>query len=267
MGAAPDLGALPYWEKYDVWYKLHVVKDGAWAIGRYGIVQPIGKPAGVPLTDLIDYKEMDIVRDIVPLAPNAAWDSTRTLDCPVAGTYCGFDGIRGATDVLYKCNATGGAPATATVCNKGCKVMPAGQPDYCLGEVACSMIQWWNTPLTYGPYLSNGWWDTDLAVSASTNVQLRHDSRLDKTGVYGWGYMPEFTDMTTGKRFRMLHLRPQHQYVTQVGTVYPAGTLVGVSGGDTADTGYPTYSTGAHLCIQTLEQYRVVFPTGTDPCN
>lgn len=267
LGAAPDLGTVPYWDKYDVWYKLHVVKDGAWAIGRWGIVQPVGKPSGVSLADLVDYKEADAVRDIVPLNPTAAWDSARTLDCPNAGTYCGFDGIRGGTNVLYKCDATGGAPKTATMCGKGCNASPPGVPDYCLGIVACSMEQWWNTGLTYGPYMSYGWWDTDLAVSASTPVQLRHDSKLTKTGVYGWGYMPEFTDMVTGKQFRFLHLRPQHQYVTNVGQIYPAGTLVGLSGGDTADTGLGTYSTGAHLCLQTLDTYRGVFPTGTDPCN
>jgi hypothetical protein len=267
LGAAPDVGAVPSWAGYDVWTKLHVVKGGAWAIGRWGIVQPVGMPAGVSLMDLVDYKEMDIVRDIVPMNPSGAWDMARTLDCPTAGTYCGFDGIRGGTNVLYECSKTGGAPAKATVCGKGCAVMPAGTPDYCKGEVACSMVQWWNSALTYGPYMSNGWWDTDLAVSSSSNVQLRHDARLDKTGVYAWGYMPEFTDMVTGKRFRFLHLRPQHQYVTNVGEIYPAGTLVGLSGGDTADTGLGQYSTGAHLCVQTLDTYRNTFPAGTDPCN
>jgi hypothetical protein len=115
--------------------------------------------------------------------------------------------------------------------------------------------------------MSYGWWDTDLAVPAMTPVQLRHDSKLYKTGVYAWGYMPEFVDQVTGLKFRFLHLHPSAQYATSVGTVYPAGTIVGLSGGNTADTGYPTYSTGAHLCVNTLSTYRATFPTGTDACH
>ncbi len=113
----------------------------------------------------------------------------------------------------------------------------------------------------------SGWNDTDLAVSASTPVQLRHRSVLTGTGVYGWGYMPEFTDSVTGIAFTLLHLRPQFQYATEVGREYPAGFIVGISGGDTADTGLGEYSTGAHLCVQTLVAYRDAFPTGDDPCH
>jgi hypothetical protein len=57
------------------------------------------------------------------------------------------------------------------------------------------------------------------------------------------------------------------QNATSVGHVYPAGFMVGLSGGDTADTGKPVYSTGAHLCIQTLVPYRTAFPAGVDPCH
>jgi hypothetical protein len=139
--------------------------------------------------------------------------------------------------------------------------------DFCNGVLLCSNLQWWNTALTYGPYMTYGWWDTDLAVKHDTPVQLRHDSKLYKTGVYGWGYMPEFVDLVTNEKFRFLHLRPQQQLATNVGQVYPAGFIVGVSGGYTADTGYPTYSTGAHLCVQTLVDYRTAFPKGVDPCQ
>ena len=125
---------------------------------------------------------------------------------------------------------------------------------------------WWNTYLTYA-HISGGWYDTDLGVRASTPVQLRHTSRLDRTGVYGWGYMPEFTDLATGYRFRLLHLRPQHPWATDVGRVYPAGYIVGLSGGDTHDADMLTYSTGQHLCIQTLRSYREAFPSGVDACR
>ncbi len=266
FGAAPMLAAPPYYKGYDLWYKLHVVPGGAYVIGRWGIVDRVGTPGGVPLTGLPDYKDQDIVRDIVPVNPTATWDTSRELTCPGAGTYCGADGIPGSTSVLYSCTGSTGAPSV-DVCAQGCKVMPSGTPDYCTGVLSCSHLQWWNTYITYGPYQSYGWWDTDLGVSSSTPVQLRHDSKLTKTGVYAWGYMPEFVDLVTGKNFRFLHLRPQHQYATNVGQVYPAGTIVGLSGGDTADTGYPTYSTGAHLCVQTLDLYRTCFPEGKDPCQ
>jgi hypothetical protein len=65
----------------------------------------------------------------------------------------------------------------------------------------------------------------------------------------------------------MLHLRPQHQWATDVGRVYPAGYVVGISGGDTRDTGLGPYSTGQHLCIQTLRTYRDAFPRGVDACR
>jgi hypothetical protein len=190
----------------------------------------------------------------------------RALSCPGAGSYCGADGIIGSPSVLYSCVAKGGSPAAA-LCANGCKAMPAGTPDYCVGALSCTNEQWWNTALTYGPLLSNGWWDTDLGVKHDTEVIVRHDSKLYKTGVYAWGYMPEFVDLVTGESFRFVHLRPQHQLATSVGHIYPAGTVVGYSGGDTADTGMPTYSTGAHLCVQTLVDYRTAFPKGKDACQ
>lgn len=135
-----------------------------------------------------------------------------------------------------------------------------------VASLACSHLQWWNSYITYS-HMSAGWHDTDLSVRSSTAVQLRHASRLVRHGVYGWGYMPEFTDLVTGKRFRFLHLRPQHLWATSVGAVYPAGYVVGLSGGDTYDTGLGQYSTGAHLCVQTLDCYRCCFPAGWDPCQ
>ena len=88
---------------------------------------------------------------------------------------------------------------------------------------------------------SSGWWDTDLAVSRST---------------------PTFVDQVTGRRLCFLHLRPQHMWATVVGHVYPAGTVVGVSGGDSWDTGGAGrgYSTGPHLCVQTLSGSARTFP-------
>ena len=180
------------------------------------------------------------------------------------GAYCG-DSIGGPAGKVYHC--AGKRTASIEDCPDGCSHNPPGVPDTCAGALSCSHVQWWNSALTYGPYMSYGWWDTDLAVSSGTPVQLRHASKLDKHGVYGWGFMPEFTDQVTGKRFRFLHLRLANQYATADGTIYPAGFVVGLSGGDTADTGLGPYSTGAHLCVQTLDTYRNCFPTGKDPCR
>lgn len=150
-------------------------------------------------------------------------------------------------------------------------------------EPMCGVLQWWNASINYDYITSSGWHDTDLHVTPDTPVQLRHSSRLERYSVGGWGYGPEFTDLTTGRYFRMFHLRPQHMNATNVGQVYPAGFIVGLSGGDTYDTGYChpvpgcspvncgaascVYSTGAHLCIQTRYGYRDAFPGGTDACR
>jgi hypothetical protein len=190
--------------------------------------------------------------------------------CPSGdGVYCGGPvGLNPNT--LYDCKA--GVFTEKEKCGSTCFVAPAGTSDYCEssttgGGLVCANLQWWNSALTYGPYMSYGWWDTDLAVASHTKVQLRHDSKLYKEGVYGWGWMPEFTDQVTGEKFRFLHLQPTAKYTTSIGTVYPAGTIVGLSGGDSAETGLGTYSTGAHLCVQTLDAYRTVFPAGKDACK
>jgi hypothetical protein len=140
-------------------------------------------------------------------------------------------------------------------------------PDGIRGEESAP-LQWWNAAYT-SQSMSYGWHDTDLAVSSSTPIQLRNSSRLIAHGVYGWGYMPTFVDTVTGKTFRFLHLRPQHQYATEIGRTYPAGFIVGLSGGDTKDTGYGVYSTGAHLCVQTPGDtpFRVAFPAGGGGSN
>ena len=191
--------------------------------------------------------------------------------CPACasgdGKYCGGP-VGLDPNTLYTCAA--GIFTVLEKCGSTCHVSPPKVDDYCAGSgdgLLCSNVQWWNSALTYGPYMSYGWWDTDLAIANMTRVQLRHSSRLDKEGVYAWGWMPEFTDTVTGKRFRFLHLQPTAKYTTAIGTVYPAGTVVGLSGGASSATGFPTYSTGAHLCVNTLDTYRGAFPVGTDACK
>jgi len=186
--------------------------------------------------------------------------------CPSGdGLYCGGP-VGLDPNTLYNC--AGGTFTVDMKCGSTCHVAPAGVSDYCEGTgLLCSNLQWWNSALTYGPYVLGSWWDTDLAVSDRTRIQLRHDSKLVASGVYGWGWMPTFIDQATGKKFQFLHLHPDSMYTTSVGTVYPAGTVVGLSGGGTADTGYGTYSTGPHLCVETIDTYRNTFPAGTDACH
>ncbi len=125
-----------------------------------------------------------------------------------------------------------------------------------------SLLAWWHSRITWDHWTSLGWDDTDLAVSSSTAIQLRHASKLVAYGTYAWGYMPTFVDTVTGHKFKFLHLRPQHERATRIGHVYPAGYIVGYSGGDTWDTGGAGrgYSTGPHLCVQTLVGFRKAFP-------
>ncbi len=158
----------------------------------------------------------------------------------------------------------------------GCSRSAMGVDDTCLpmpmpgsGQANCAYPQWWNLRYSWDPgfYAVRYGWDSDLAMVAGTAVQLRHDSRLLAEDVYGWGWMPEFLDTVTNHRFRFLHLQPSRRLTRAIGTTYPAGTLVGYSGGNTADTGFPMYSSGAHLCVQTQVPYRTAFPMGMDPCR
>ena len=132
---------------------------------------------------------------------------------------------------------------------------------------SCGYLQWWNSQITYGPYRSGLGWDTDLHCPNYTPVVLRHDSRLESAVIGNAGYMPQFVDTVTNRRFRFFHLHPQSPLATQIGHVYPAGFVVGYSGGGTADTGYPTLSSAPHLCVQTEVLYRDAFPAGVDSCH
>ncbi len=233
--------------------------DGIWSAGAMPL--PLEVAPGYAITVPIDAHapspgsypwRWTIAEDGVGPIDEPSPEHTVTVVCvPSCGDHtCGADGCGGS------CGSCGsGYSCDGAYCKQDPHVL------------SCSSVQWWNRPLTYGPYMNYGWWDTDIAVSSSTPIQLRHDSKLYKWGIYGWGYMPEFVDMVTGEKFRLLHLRPQHTWATTVGKIYPAGYIVGLSGGDTVDTGLGPYSTGAHLCVQTLDLYRTCFPKGWDACQ
>jgi hypothetical protein len=189
--------------------------------------------------------------------------------CPYGnGAYCGGP-VGLDPNTLYNCQSA--VYSVTEHCPSTCHTAPAGQNDYCDGQgLSCGNVQWWNATLTYQWKVWNGgidWYDTDLGIRTHTAVQLRHDSRLEQHPVEPWGWQPRFVDMVTGQRFQFLHLQPTAQYTTVDGQIYPAGTVVGLSGGDSTATGYPTYSTGAHLCVESINPWTSVFPAGQDPCH
>jgi hypothetical protein len=213
-----------------------------------------------------------------------------------AGHNCGGDGCGGSCGNCAgdsRCDngvccvgSCAGRECGDNGCGHSCGSCGAGvacENGVCGGGLRCSAVQWWNAGINYDYVNGSGWYDTDLNVRPDTPVVLRNDARLERWGVYAWGYMPEFVDLSNGRRFRLLHMRPQSPQATTVGRVYPRGFVVGYSGGETWDTGYCrpvpncgvpncrtaecVFSTGAHLCVQTLQPYRAVFPAGRDGCS
>lgn len=205
----------------------------------------------------------------------------------------GCAGSASGNDVVWTCTSdhrarqrcVSGAVQT-DACANGCVTQPPGVDDSCAppaGFVSCAYPQWWNYGFSWSPgyYQINVppyVWDNDLAAASWTPVQLRHPSTLVRESVELWGWWPQFRDEVTGVRFSLVHLHPQQRLTTQVGHTYPAGTLVGYSGGDTRDTGYLVqvpgctsgpcvFSTGAHLCVETDVSIFTAFPDGNEPCR
>ncbi len=143
----------------------------------------------------------------------------------------------------------------------------------------CQAPLWWNDPAIVPESVSvnqtGGFttsWDLDLELPSGTPVQLPHAAQLLAQAAYPWGWQPTFVDLESGHVFRFLHLRPQDAKATQVGALYAAGTVVGLSGGDTLDTGFGRdceghpCSTGAHLCVQSDVHVQTMFPPGGPAC-
>ena len=133
------------------------------------------------------------------------------------------------------------------------------------GAVSCAN-QWWDGSHAVTKYvrgaLFNGMfhgrpgWDTDIVMPHSP-VQLRHPSKLIIASPGGrrtcCGYVPRFQDMKTGELFQFVHLQTIHVSTKDQGRVFPAGFVVGTSGGDTPETNCSRTTCGsvfAHLCVQ-----------------
>ncbi len=144
----------------------------------------------------------------------------------------------------------------------------------------CAALLWWNQPRVAAEAREvndtggeTTVWDLDYAVPSGTPVQLPCAATLLSQAVYPWGWQPTFVDGERGHVFRFLHLRPQAQLVTAVGATYAAGTIVGLSGGDTWDTGYERpacdgtiCSRGAHLCVEADTHVGELFPAEVRAC-
>ncbi len=183
------------------------------------------------------------------------------------------------------------------VCAYGaCLAMPAGVDDvcppdptasdasmYCVGG-AC--IHWWNCEITYQyQYSGSGDWDTDFHMPDGTPIALPHRSLLTAIDTVDAGFQPELTDLDTGKWMHFNHLHLNSEFGgddTALGPVqlvslsdpdhadhiYPAGWVVGFSGGGTTRTGYlgtdasgnvcgAGESTAAHFCAVTHSAHSI----------
>lgn len=162
------------------------------------------------------------------------------------------------------------------VCLAACGASPPPAPAI---SPLCGASPWWNAtptvPESRSPNQTGGYatdWDLDLELPSGTPVQLARPAQLLAQAAYRWGWQPTFLDLETGHVFRFLHLRPQDARTTGVGTIYSGGTIVGLSGGDTLDTGFgqdcdgQPCSTGAHLCVEADAVPSALFPPGGPDC-
>jgi hypothetical protein len=184
-----------------------------------------------------------------------------------------------------------------------CITQPNGVDDICpsdptLGnaDMYCpggNCVHWWNCRVTYQyQYATSHDWDTDMHVADGTPIILPHRSRLTAVYLAGSGFQPEFTDLVSGQwmHFNHLHLNSEFggddhalgpvQLVSLTDTshpdhVYPAGWVVGFSGGGTRRTGYlgtdssgnvctGGHSTAAHFCVVTTSAHTIEYYVPSD---
>ena len=135
-----------------------------------------------------------------------------------------------------------------------CKVIPSG---------LAAPIRWWAWKTTYFySACSSTMTDNDVGtIGAGNTIILPHDSEYlgDASSTNfavsaAWGLSPVFLDKITSKKFHFNHLKPgwnEFDATADVGKVFKAGTFVGVSGGDTCETGYACsgkYGAGSYAC-------------------
>jgi len=103
------------------------------------------------------------------------------------------------------------------------------------------------------------WYDSDLPWSTGSIVRLPTDSKYIGD-VYSTVYCtdgttkkmrsPEFSATVGGvtRKFLFNHLETFYLGSVPTGTWFNGGTVIGLTGGGTCITGYPTHSSGPHFC-------------------
>ena len=237
--------------------------------------------------------------DAGPTRDSAVDAATASDAAPTADAWSAPDmGMPCTSSAIYTCTADRSA---RTRCHAGfiqsdactfgaCITQPSGVDDLCPPDPSTSnastycaggsCVHWWNCRVTYQyQYAGSADWDTDYHMPDGTPIALAHASRLSAVYTAGSGFQPEFTDLVSGEwmHFNHLHLNSEFggnngaigpvQMVSMtdpahVDHVYPAGWVVGFSGGGTTRTGYlgtdaagnvctGGHSTAAHFCAVT----------------
>lgn len=192
-------------------------------------------------------------------------------------------------DRLARQRCVGGLTETDACAHGPCVSMPTGVDDVCPSDPTTSnastycpggaCVHWWNCRITYQYQYTSGNWDTDYHMADGTPIALPHRSQLTAVYTAGSGFQPEFADLDSGEWIHFNHLHLNSEFGgsdTALGPVqlvslsdpdhpdhiYPAGWVVGFSGGGTTRTGYMGtdasgsvcsggHSTAAHFCAVT----------------
>jgi hypothetical protein len=225
--------------------------------------------------------------------PTDAWSAPDMgPDCSMSAS--GTSGIWTCTsDHTARQRCVSGHTQTELCAFGACVSQPSGVDDYCPPDPSTAgttnaatycpggnCVHWWNCRVTYQyQYTTSRDWDTDFHMVDGTPIILPHRSQLTRVYLVGSGFQPEFTDLDTGEwmHFNHLHLNSEFggddhaigpvQLVSMTDPahpdhIYPAGWVVGFSGGGTTRTGYlgtdsagnvctGGHSTAAHFCAVT----------------
>jgi hypothetical protein len=211
---------------------------------------------------------------------------------PDLGTPCTSSGIYTCTsDHTARTRCHAGYIQVDTCAYGNCIGQPTGVDDLCPPDPnatnatmfcgsAGHCVHWWDCHITYQyQYAGSGDWDTDFHMPDGTPIALPHLSQLTSESYAGSGFQPEFTDLVTGEWMHFNHLHLNSEFGGTDGNIgpvqmvsmtdpahpdhlYPAGYVVGFSGGGTSRTGYlgtdasgnvcsGGHSTAAHFCAVT----------------
>ena len=252
-----------------------------------------GGPDATPSLDRTPPRDATPVRDALLIS-----DVSPGRDVPPPDAAPGCAGSASGSSAIWTCTTdrtarqrcTAGAVETQRCAFGACIPRPTGTPDECPPDPATNnasayctggaCVHWWNCRVTYQyQYPSSHDWDTDFHMVDGTPIALPHAAVLTAVSLVGSGFQPEFTDLVSGEwmHFNHLHLNSEFggddhaigpvQLVSLTDAahpdhVYPAGWVVGFSGGGTTRTGYlgtdasgnvctGGHSTAAHFCAVT----------------